>query len=80
MAYYPSLNSEDKQAVNVILSLSNELSIAHSLKELFLNFVYEQDYNITVKKIHEWFEIVDLNMPHEFSKSKILSLIGFLTF
>ncbi len=69
-AYYPSLKPEDKSAVDVMLSLSNELTIAHSLKELFLNFVYEKDYNIAVKKVHEWFETVDLNMPHEFSKSK----------
>ncbi len=53
-----------------MLLLSNELTIAHSLKELFLNFAYEKDYNIAVKKVHEWFETVDLNMPHQFSKSK----------
>ncbi len=69
-AYYPSLKPEDKSAVDVMLSLSNELTIAHSLKELFLNFVYEKYYNIAVKKVYEWFEAVDLNMPHEFSKSK----------
>ncbi len=40
-AYYPSLKPDDKRAVDVMLSLSNELTIAHSFKELFLNFVYE---------------------------------------
>ncbi len=69
-AYYPSLKPDDRRAVDVMLSLSNELTIAHSLKELFLNFVYEKDYNLAVKKVHEWFEVVDLNMPIEFSKSK----------
>ncbi len=57
-AYCPSLKPDDKRAVVVMLSLATELTIAHSLKELFLNFVYEKDYDLAVKKVYDWFEIV----------------------
>ncbi len=70
LAYYPSLNAEDKQAVNVMLSLSNKLSMAHCLKELFLDFVYEKDYKNAIYKLNVWYETVDKVLPYDFAKSK----------
>lgn len=56
LAHYDKLNDEQKQQVNVMLSVSADLSTAHYLKELLYRILEIDDKKKAEKELKEWIE------------------------
>ncbi len=61
------LNEENKQAVEVMLSLSPRLKEAYLLKEKFLEFVDASNFDEARRKLKEWYLYVSVSNLPEFN-------------
>ena len=56
LAHYDELKDEQKQQINVMLSVSADLSTAHYLKELLYRILEIDDKDKAVQQLKEWIE------------------------
>ena len=66
-ARFFKLSEENKQAVEVMLSLSPRLKEAYLLKEKFFEFVDAPNFDEARKKLHEWYLYVSVSNLSEFN-------------
>ncbi len=66
-ARFFKLSEENKQAVEVMLSLSPRLKEAYLLKEKFFAFVDAPNFDEAKKKLHEWYLYVSVSNLPEFN-------------
>ena len=69
LAHYDKLNNEQKQQVNVMLSVSADLSTAHFLKELLYRILEIDDKKKAEKELRDWIEEAEESGIEEFRAS-----------
>ena len=69
LAHYDKLNNEQKQQVNVMLSVSADLSTAHFLKELLYRILEIDDKKKAEKELRDWIEESEESGIEEFRAS-----------
>ena len=69
LAHYDELNTEQKQQVNVMLSVSADLSTAHFLKELLYRILEIDDKKKAEKELRDWIEEAEESGIEEFRAS-----------
>lgn len=69
LAHYAKLNDEQKQQVNVMLSVSADLSTAHYLKELLYRILEIEDKEKAEKELRDWIEETEESGIEEFKSS-----------
>lgn len=69
LAHYDKLNNAQKQQVNVMLSVSADLSTAHFLKELLYRILEIDDKKKAEKELRDWIEEAEESGIEEFRAS-----------
>lgn len=69
LAHYDKLNDEQKQQVNIMLSVSADLSAAHFLKELLYRILETDDKEKAEKNLRDWIEEAEESGIEEFKSS-----------
>lgn len=54
LSHYHKLSAENKHALEVMLTQSNDLAIAYHLKELFYDFMDSPDRNVAYKRLRKF--------------------------
>lgn len=69
LAHYDKLNDEQKQQVNIMLSVSADLSAAHFLKESLYRILETDDKEKAEKNLRDWIEEAEESGIEEFKSS-----------
>lgn len=67
LSHYHKLSAENKQALEVMLTQSNDLAIAYHLKELFYDFMDSPDRNVAYKRLRKFILATQASELKEFN-------------
>ena len=67
LSHYPKFSAENKQALEVMLTQSNDLAIAYHLKELFYDFMDSPDRNVAYKRLRKFILATQASELKEFN-------------
>lgn len=67
LSHYHKLSTENKQALEVMLTQSNDLAIAYHLKELFYDFMDSPDRNVAYKRLRKFILATQASELKEFN-------------